>query len=92
MSETQPYLPQGKPIINPSKPTPASPCACEPKAPKVPADEPQIAETDLWLNFACAALTGLLARNNTQFTQAQLSASAGEYADKMVDQYRKRHA
>lgn len=101
-TKPSPGLPQGmllNPDHTPKAVPPAMPAKAQepvsprPKAVQVDPDEsPTIAETDLWLNFACAALTGLLARQNTKFTQDQLAGSAGEYADKMVDQFRKRHA
>lgn len=61
------------------------PCNCGPRG-----EQPTIAETDLWLNYSCAALTGLLARPNTQFTKEQLAVTACEYADLMAEGFRKR--
>lgn len=64
-------------------------CGCRPTSP-ASSEQPSIAETDLWLNYSCAALTGLLARQNTQFTKEQLAVTACEYADLMADGFRKR--
>lgn len=75
----------------------ADACDCRPAKPEmkraaVESDQPTVAETDLWLNYSCAALNGLLARPNSKYTKEQLAVTACEYADLMADGFRKRFA